>query len=187
MGLFSEIKEDFDNVYRNDPAIRSKFEFIFNYPGVWSIAWYRLAHRLHRANWKLAARLIMGISQFFSNIDIHPAARIGRGIMIDHATGIVIGETTVIGDRVKLYQGVTLGALSFRRNPDGSLVKGGRRHPTVEDDVTIYSGATILGRVCIGRGSIIGGNVWLTRSLPPRSKITQAKTSQEMYAGGSGI
>jgi serine O-acetyltransferase len=122
-----------------------------------------------------------------TGIDIHPGASIGRYFFIDHGTGVVIGETCLIGDRVRIYQGVTLGAKSFKLDEEGKPLKGVPRHPVVEDDVTIYSGATILGRVTIGRGSIIGGNVWLVESVPPYSRISQAQTRQELYENGAGI
>jgi len=122
-----------------------------------------------------------------TGIDIHPGARIGGSFFIDHGTGVVIGETCIIGERVRLYQGVTLGAKSFATDDRGHLIKGIARHPIVEDDVTIYAGATILGRITIGRGSSIGGNVWLTQSVPPGSRITQAQVRQEMFDNGAGI
>lgn len=160
MGLFSEIIEDFENVYKNDPAIRSKFEFIFNYPGVWAIAWYRLAHRLYRRNWKITARMIMGINQFFTNIDIHPAARIGRRVFIDHGIGVVIGETTIIEDDVVIYQGVTLGGVSLTE---------GKRHPTVRRGAVIGAGSKVLGNIVIGEDVKIGANSVVVREVPDRS------------------
>ncbi len=120
-------------------------------------------------------------------VDIHPGARIGGSFFIDHGTGVVIGETTIIGERVRLYQAVTLGAKRFPTDETGALIKGLARHPVVEDDVVIYAGATILGRITIGKGSTIGGNVWLTRSIPPGSSITQAGAQQEILQDGSGI
>jgi serine O-acetyltransferase len=122
-----------------------------------------------------------------TGIDIHPGAEIGASFFIDHGTGVVIGETARLGERVRLYQGVTLGAKSFPLDADGRLVKGIPRHPIVEDDVIIYAGATILGRVTIGRGSSIGGNVWLTHSVPAGSSVRQAQPRQELFDGGSGI
>jgi serine O-acetyltransferase len=129
---------------------------------------------LYRAGLPLVARIIAEIAHGETGIDIHPGAQIGAGFFIDHGTGVVIGETAVIGERVRLYQAVTLGAKRFEQGEDGSLLKGQPRHPIVEDDVVIYAGATVLGRITIGRGSSIGGNVWLTRSVPPGSQITQA-------------
>ncbi len=160
MGLFSEIKEDFVNVYNNDPAIHSKLEFLFNYPGVWAVSWYRIAHRLHRANWKRTARMIMGINQILTNIDIHPAARIGRRVFIDHGIGVVIGETTIIEDDVVIYQGVTLGGVS--------LVEG-KRHPTVRRGAVIGAGSKVLGNIIIGEEAKIGANSVVVREVPNRS------------------
>jgi serine O-acetyltransferase len=135
----------------------------------------------------LIARIIAEIAHSATGIDIHPGAIIGGSFFIDHGTGVVIGATSVIGQRVRLYQAVTLGAKRFSVNDDGTLVKGNARHPIVEDDVVIYAGATILGRITIGRGSIIGGNVWLTRSVPPGSNISQAQVRNEVFDGGAGI
>ena len=129
----------------------------------------------------------MALSVSRTGIDIHPGARIGERCFIDHGTGVVIGETAVIGDRVRIYQGVTLGAKSFPLDDDGYPIKGIDRHPILEDDVTIYSGATILGRITIGAGSVIGGNVWLTRSIPPGSKIAQARPTPQVFENGGGI
>ncbi len=133
------------------------------------------------------ARIIAEIAHSTTGIDIHPGAQIDGSFFIDHGTGVVIGETAVIGQRVRLYHAVTLGAKRFAVDDDGALVKGNARHPIVEDDVVIYAGATILGRITIGRGSVIGGNVWLTRSVPPGSNISQAKVRNEVFDSGSGI
>ena len=149
-------------------------EVLLCYPGINAILHHRLAHLLYRAGLPLVARIIAEIAHGETGIDIHPGAQIGAGFFIDHGTGVVIGETAVIGERVRLYQAVTLGAKRFEQGEDGSLLKGQPRHPIVEDDVVIYAGATVLGRITIGRGSSIGGNVWLTRSVPPGSQITQA-------------
>jgi serine O-acetyltransferase len=127
----------------------------------------------------LVARLVSDIAHSKTGIDIHPGADIGPKFFIDHGTGVVIGETTIIGERVRVYQAVTLGARSFPKDESGVLIKGNPRHPIIEDDVVIYSGATILGRVTIGRGLTIGGNVWLTRSVPPNSHVSQAQTRNE--------
>jgi serine O-acetyltransferase len=148
---------------------------------------HRIAHQLHRLGVPLIPRIITEIAHDATGIDIHPAATIGGSFFIDHGTGVVIGETAVIGDRVRLYQGVTLGAKSFPADERGHPIKGGARHPIVEDDVTIYAGATILGRITIGRGSSIGGNVWLTRGVPPRSWVSQAQAQDDLFDGGSGI
>jgi serine O-acetyltransferase len=131
--------------------------------------------------------MISEIAHSITGIDIHPGATIGPSFFIDHGTGVVIGETTIIGERVRLYQAVTLGAKRFPTDESGVLIKGNDRHPIVEDDVVIYAGATILGRITIGKGSTIGGNVWLTRSVPPDSNITQAQARQELFIHGSGI
>jgi serine O-acetyltransferase len=160
--------------YRGDPAARSVDEVLLCYPGVRAMINHRIAHELYRLGVPLLARVIAEIAHGETGIDIHPGARIGPGFFIDHGTGVVIGETAVIGERVRLYQNVTLGAKSFPAGADGSLVKGLPRHPVVEDEVVIYAGATVLGRVTIGRGSVIGGNVWLTHSVPPGSQLTQA-------------
>ncbi len=160
--------------YRGDPAARSVDEVLLCYPGIHAMIHHRLAHQLHLLGAPLLARLVAERAHGQTGIDIHPGARIGPGFFIDHGTGVVIGETTVIGRNVRLYQAVTLGAKRFETDASGQLAKGGARHPIVEDDVVVYAGATILGRVTIGRGSAIGGNVWLTRSVPPGSQITQA-------------
>ena len=135
----------------------------------------------------ILARIISELAHSSTGIDIHPGAEIGGSFFIDHGTGVVIGETAVIGERVRLYQAVTLGAKRFSVDESGALVKGEARHPIVEDDVVIYAGATILGRVTIGRGSTIGGNVWLTRSVPPGSNIVQAQTRSDVFDSGAGI
>jgi serine O-acetyltransferase len=140
---------------------------------------HRIAHELYQLGVTLLARMVAERAHAETGIDIHPGATIGSGFFIDHGTGVVIGETAVIGERVRLYQAVTLGAKSFPSDETGNLHKGLPRHPIVEDDVVVYAGATILGRVTIGRGSMIGGNVWLTRSVPPGSHITQASAHQE--------
>lgn len=171
-GVRDLLRADVQAAYEGDPAAASTDEVILCYPGLLAIAVHRLAHPLHCLGVPLIPRITNEWAHFRTGADIHPGARIGRSFFIDHGTGTVIGETSVIGDRVKLYQGVTLGALSFARNPDGSLVKGGRRHPTVEDDVTIYAGATILGgKTVIGRGAVIGGGTWITSSVAPGACI----------------
>jgi serine O-acetyltransferase len=173
--------------YEGDPAARSVDEVLVCYPGITAITHHRLAHELNRLGVPLIARIIAEIAHSATGIDIHPGAEIGESFFIDHGTGVVIGETTVIGRHVRLYQAVTLGAKRFHVAEDGTLVKGAARHPVVEDDVVIYAGATILGRVTIGRGSTIGGNVWLTRSVPPDSNITQAQVRNELFDAGAGI
>lgn len=160
MGLFSQIKEDFTSVYNNDPAIHSRLELFFNYPGVWAIAWYRIANRLHQHNWKRFARVIMGINQIITNIDIHPAATIGNRVFIDHGTGVVIGETSIIEDDVLIYQGVTLGGVNL---------SAGKRHPTIKKGAVIGAGAKVLGNITIGEDSKVGANSVVVKEVPDRS------------------
>jgi len=173
--------------YEGDPAADSPDETIFCYPGVLAITSYRLAHELFILGVPLIPRMITEQAHSITGIDIHPGATIGESFFIDHGTGVVIGETCIIGNRVRIYQGVTLGAKSFSLDEEGKPIKGIERHPIVEDDVVIYSGATILGRIVIGQGSVIGGNVWLTRSVPPNSRIIQVQARQEIFEGGAGI
>jgi serine O-acetyltransferase len=173
--------------YEGDPAATSPDETIFCYPGLLAITDQRLAHELYNLGVPLIPRMITEVAHSATGIDIHPGARIGESFFIDHGTGVVIGETARLGDRVRLYQGVTLGAKSFPLDENGNPIKGIDRHPKVEDDVIVYSGATILGPVTIGRGAVIGGNVWLTRSVPPGSRISQAQYIREEFAQGGGI
>ena len=149
------------------------------YPGALAIVHHRLAHLLYGLGAPVVARIISEVANSRTGIDIHPGANIGAAFFIDHGTGVVIGETAVIGRRVRLYQAVTLGARSFPTDVEGALRRGHARHPIVEDDVVIYAGATILGRITIGAGSVIGGNVWLTRSVPPGSRISQAQANRD--------
>ena len=165
---------DLRAAFVGDPAARNFPEILIGYPGMTAIIQHRLAHILHRLDARLVARLIAEIAHARMGIDIHPGAGIGSGFFIDHGTGVVIGETAIIGDNVRIYQAVTLGARHFPTDDEGNLIKGDARHPIVEDDVVIYAGATILGRITIGRGSTIGGNVWLTQDVPPNSIVTQA-------------
>jgi len=165
--------------FQGDPAARSVDEVLVCYPGIRAVIAHRIAHRLHRLGVPLLARIVAEISHGETGIDIHPGATIGAGFFIDHGTGVVIGETAEIGCNVRLYQAVTLGAKRFEIDADGHLAKGGARHPRVEDDVVIYAGATILGRIVIGRGATIGGNVWLTHSVAPGSRINQASTRDD--------
>ncbi|MEK6686164.1 MAG: serine O-acetyltransferase EpsC [Pseudomonadota bacterium] len=183
----SLLESDIIAAYEGDPAARNVDEVLVCYPGIMAITHYRLAHVLHGLGVPLIARMISEIAHSATGIEIHPGAQIGGSFFIDHGTGVVIGETAVIGQNVRLYQAVTLGAKRFPVDENGTLVKGNLRHPIVEDDVVIYAGATILGRITIGRGSTIGGNVWLTRSVPPGSNISQAQMRQEMFEGGAGI
>jgi len=170
---------DIRAAYQGDPAATNIPEILLGYPGINAIIHHRLAHALHVLGVPLIARLIADIAHSTTGIDIHPAAQIGASFFIDHGTGVVIGETTIIGEGVRLYQAVTLGAKRFPTDEHGALVKGSPRHPIVEDDVVIYAGATILGRITIGKGSVIGGNVWLTQSVPPRSNVSQAQTLKD--------
>jgi serine O-acetyltransferase len=171
-GIRQLLQLDVRAAYEGDPAAVSEDEVILCYPGTFAIAVHRLAHPLYRLGIPLVPRIMTEWAHHRTGVDIHPGARIGTHFFIDHGTGVVIGETTEIGERVKLYQGVTLGALSFPRNPDGTLVKGGKRHPTIEDDVTIYANATILGGATVlGRGAVIGGGAWVTSSVPPGARI----------------
>ena len=182
-----QLATDILSAYEGDPAATSPDEAIFCYPGVLAISSYRVAHELYRLGVPIIPRMITEHAHSITGIDIHPGATIGDCFFIDHGTGVVIGETTIIGDRVRIYQGVTLGAKSFTLDDDGNPITGVDRHPIVEDDVIIYSGATILGRVTIGKGSVIGGNVWLVNDVPPNSRVTQAQARKEEYQGGAGI
>ncbi len=166
------MKLDVAAAYAGDPAATSTAEIVLSYPCIKAITIQRLAHVLYREKIPLIPRLMTEYAHTLTGIDIHPGARLGRGVFIDHGTGVVIGETAEIGDNVRIYQGVTLGALSFPKDACGVLIKGCKRHPTVRSNVTIYAGATVLGDIEIGENSVIGGNVWLTESLPPGTKIT---------------
>ncbi len=169
----SELHEDLQAAFDGDPAAESLEEIVFSYPSIEAITCYRLAREFFVRGTPLIPRIISEYAHTQTGIDIHPGAKIGRSFFIDHGTGVVVGSTTVIGDGVKLYQGVTLGALSIPRDQCGELIRNSKRHPTIEDDVTIYAGATILGgETVVGRGSIVGGNVWLTESVPPNSRVT---------------
>lgn len=169
------LDSDIIAAYQGDPAARSVDEVLLCYPGIVAIIHHRLANLLYTLGAPLLARVIAEIAHSETGIDIHPGAAIDESFFIDHGSGVVIGETAVIGKRVRIYQNVTLGAKRFPKGEDGILEKGQPRHPQVEDDVVIYAGATILGRVNIGQGSVIGGNVWLTHSVPAGSNIAQAQ------------
>ncbi len=160
MGIFSLIKEDFSVVYNNDPASQSKIDLFFSYPGVWALFWHRIAHPLFKRGFKRTARFLMAIAHLLTHIDIHPGATIGRRVFIDHGTGVVIGETAIIGDDVLIYQGVTLGGVSLKK---------GKRHPTIEKGVVIGAGAKILGNITIGEYSKIGANSVVVKKVPPHS------------------
>ena len=169
--LRRSLAEDVVGAYEGDPAAKSHDEVIFSYPGLYAITVYRIANILHRLKIPQLPRIMSEHAHSITGIDIHPGATIGRRFVIDHGTGIVIGETSVIGDNVRIYQNVTIGALSLPPGA-GEKLRGAKRHPTIENDAIIYSGATILGgETTIGAGSVIGGNVWLTRSVPPDTKV----------------
>lgn len=185
-GVRAALDLDVTAAYQGDPAAHSVDEVLLCYPGVAAMIHHRLANVLYRLGVPMLARIVAEIAHADTGIDIHPGATIGRSFFIDHGTGVVIGETAIIGDRVRLYQMVTLGAKRFPPGENGELKKGLARHPLIEDDVVIYAGATILGRVTIGKGSTIGGNVWLTRSVPPGSNVTQASLVSDMPDCGLG-
>jgi serine O-acetyltransferase len=181
------VASDVEAAYEGDPALKSRDEAIFSYPGIFAVTNQRLAHELHVLGVPLIPRMITEHAHTITGIDIHPGAKIGAKFFIDHGTGVVIGETSVIGNRVRIYQGVTLGAKSFPLDEKGNPIKGIDRHPIVEDDVVIYSGATILGRITVGQGSSIGGNVWVTSSVPAGSRVTQAERRETRFDQGGGI
>jgi serine O-acetyltransferase len=160
--VWNKIKNDFNAVKDRDPAFKNKIELLYAYPGIWAIVCYRIANALYKKGFKRVARFLMALNQFITNMDIHPGATIGNNVFIDHGIGVVIGETAIIGDNVTIYQGVTLGGVSL--NP-------GKRHPTIEDDVTIGAGAKILGNITIGKGSKIGANSVVVKDVPPYSTV----------------
>ena len=178
---------DVDTAFVGDPAANSSSEVIFCYPAIRAISNYRVAHRLLKLGVPLIPRIIGEMAHSETGIDIHPKAEIGEAFTIDHGTGVVIGSTCIIGNNVKLYQGVTLGAKSFPLDENGNPIKGVPRHPIVEDNVIIYAQATILGRITVGKNSIIGGNVWVTNNVPPNSKIVQFKARETSFSDGAGI
>lgn len=161
------LKGDVGAAFDGDPAAKSYEEIVLSYPCIIAIATCRIAHELYIKQVPLIPRIMTECAHAQTGIDIHPGAKIGKNFFIDHGTGVVIGETTVIGENVKIYQGATLGALSFPKDERGNIIKGGKRHPTIKDNVTIYAEATILGDVVIGKGAVIGGNVWIKQSVPP--------------------
>ncbi len=185
--LRERVFEDARAAWRGDPSCRHPIEALYAFPGIFAVTRHRIANILYHLEVPLLPRLIAENAHHRTGIDIHPGATIGREFFIDHGTGVVIGETAIVGNRVTLYQGVTLGAKSFPVDAEGRLVKGLPRHPIVEDDVTIYAAATVLGRVTVGRGSVIGGNVWLTHSVPPNSRVSQAEPVQSGFEHGAGI
>lgn len=170
--------------FHGDPAAHSVDEVLLCYPGILAMIHHRVAHVFYVLGVPLLARIIAELAHGLTGIDIHPGARIDAGFFIDHGTGVVIGETAVIGKRVRLYQAVTLGAKHFPTDEQGHVVKGLARHPILEDDVVIYAGATVLGRVTIGRGAVIGGNVWVTHDVKPGAHITQAIARHAVNAEG---
>ncbi|KPK37557.1 MAG: serine acetyltransferase [Phycisphaerae bacterium SG8_4] len=171
------LKGDVDAALAGDPAAQSPEEIVISYPCINAIATYRIAHELYLQQVPLIPRIMSECAHSKTGIDIHPGARIGKNFFIDHGTGVVIGETTIIGDNVKIYQGTTLGAMSFPKDERGRVIKGRKRHPTIEDDVTIYAEATILGDVTIGKGAIIGGNVWVKQSVPAGFTVATANAN----------
>ncbi|MDR2127870.1 MAG: serine acetyltransferase [Burkholderiaceae bacterium] len=179
MAALPEIRRLLDSdvlaAYRGDPAAQNVDEVLLCYPGMLAIIHHRIAHVLYAQGLRLLARIVSELAHGKTGIDIHPGARIGSGFFIDHGTGVVIGETCVIGENVRIYQAVTLGARRFSTGEDGHLLKGEARHPVVEDDVVIYAGATILGRITLGKGASIGGNVWITHDVAPGVSVSQAK------------
>lgn len=170
------LSQDVQAAFDGDPAAKTPGEIIFCYPSIRALTNHRIAHELHLLEVDVIPRIIAEMAHSETGIDIHPGATIGKGFFIDHGTGTVIGETCIIGDRVRIYQGVTLGGKTFPQDEDGRLIKGLPRHPIVEDDVVIYAHATILGRITIGHGSTIGGNVWVTSDVPPDSRVLQARS-----------
>ena len=183
-GIRRLLDSDVLAAFHGDPAARSVDEVLLCYPGILAMIHHRLAHQLYRLELPLLARIVAELAHGQTGIDIHPGAQIDAGFFIDHGTGVVIGETAVIGKRVRLYQAVTLGAKRFPTDAEGNLQKGLPRHPLVEDDVVIYAGATILGRVTLGKGATIGGNVWITESVPAGASVTQAVLRQDGQRGG---
>ncbi|MDD3153629.1 MAG: hypothetical protein PHS41_02085 [Victivallaceae bacterium] len=172
--------------YAGDPAAKSFDEIVLSYPCIRAILVQRCAHVLYREGIPFIPRMLTEYVHSLTGIDIHPGAELGEGVFIDHGTGVVIGETARLGNNVRIYQGVTLGALSFPKNACGMLIKGQKRHPTIEDDVVIYAGATILGDITIGARSVVGGNVWLTESLPAGTKIT-ARMPENVFRYASEV
>src|SRR5262249_11401397 len=172
------LEKDVQAAFEGDPAAKSFHEIIFCYPGLEAVTIYRLAHEILLLGVPLVPRMMTEYAHFKTGIDIHPGARIGHGFFIDHGTGVVIGETCDIGKNVKLYQGVTLGALSFPRDTDGNIIRGMKRHPTLEDEVVVYANATILGGdTVVGHHAVVGSNVWLTHSVDPHAVVLLEKPS----------
>jgi len=179
--------EDVEAAYDGDPAAKTHGETIFCYPSIRALTNHRIAHELYRLEVDIIPRIISEMAHSDTGIDIHPGASIGKRFFIDHGTGTVIGETCIIGDNVRIYQGVTLGAKSFPKGDGERLIKGLPRHPIVEDDVIVYAGATILGRVTIGNNAVVGGNVWVTRDVPPGAQLVQSRSMHLAFEQGGGI
>ena len=186
-GIRHLLSTDVEAAYTGDPAAQSYGEAIFCYPSIFALTNHRIAHELYRLEVPIIPRIITELAHSRTGIDIHPGAQIGEYFFIDHGTGVVIGETSVIKKNVRIYQGVTLGAKSFPLDENGNPIKGIPRHPIVEDDVIIYSGATILGRIIIGKGAEIGGNVWITNDVAPGTRVHQEKAVGTYFDNGSGI
>lgn len=185
--LRRKLSTDVQAAYNGDPAAKSYGEVIFSYPTIRAVSNYRIAHELYNLDVPLIPRIITEMAHSETGIDIHPAAQIGEYFAIDHGTGVVIGETCEIGQNVKIYQGVTLGAKSFPADENGHPIKGIKRHPVVEGNVIIYSNASILGRVRVGKNSMIGGNIWVTNDVAPDSKIVQRRPRPGVFSDGAGI
>ena len=180
------LKKDIQAGYDGDPAATSFDEIIFSYPGFYAIMVNRIAHVLYKLEVPMIPRIMTEHAHSRTGVDIHPGAQIGEYFFIDHGTGVVIGETAIIGNHVTLYQGVTLGAKSFKYDENGNMLNI-PRHPILEDHVTVYSNASILGRITIGHDSVIGGNIWITHSVPPYSRIQQSKAVDVAFQDGAGI
>ncbi len=174
------LKGDVSAAFDGDPAAQTHEEIVLSYPCIIAIATYRIAHELYLKKVPLIPRIMTECAHAKTGIDIHPGAKIGKNFFIDHGTGVVIGETTIIGNNVKIYQGTTLGALSFPKDARGRIIKGGKRHPTIEDNVTIYAEATILGDIVIGKDAVIGGNTWIKEPVPPGITVT-SETAELVY------
>lgn len=183
----NKLSTDVTAAFRGDPAAKSPGEAIFCYPSIRALTNFRVAHELYELQVPVIPRILTELAHSGTGIDIHPGANIGKYFFMDHGTGIVIGETCKIGENVRIYQGVTLGAKSFPADKDGNPIKGIPRHPILEDDVTVYSGATLLGRITIGKGAVIGGNVWLTRDVSAGKKIMQHRVEEKPFENGLGI
>lgn len=183
----AKLKGDVEAAFSGDPAAKSFEEIVISYPYITVIAIHRLAHELYRMDVPLIPRIMSEFAHAQTGIDIHPGATIGENFFIDHGTGVVIGETAVIGNNVKIYQGVTLGALSFPKDERGQIIRDKKRHPTLEDNVTVYAEATILGDITIGKGAVIGGNVWLRESIPSETVVTITKPEALYKKKGPGF